>query len=330
MKSCDVYFQGDYLTLKGSLGGRVLFAGSLSKCMKAEKYVEAYVAANKEADIKSDDILQALSSEDEENEEPSPGKKARKVLNRRISNREERDFYAEQISADISTESRKNRVIHTSMSKMVGSEGFSMKLQKPNTPASRAAENLNDDLSEGITIPQSGGSRTQVKTLRDRASPQTISTPQSVSSQPRDTGSEICRLVEAQSDTNRLLRRMVKQGDEIISLLKSIFDENQPLSIPSGESDMNFTSIDGSTFSVKELSRLNPNSFAISFMKKKYKEDFGKIILDPSGPTENETVRSDIVDELKIALAANFRSYIYSKVRKSVNQAARDIRKKHH
>ena len=63
-------------------------------------------------------------------------------------------------------------------------------------------------------------------------------------------------------------------------------------------------------------------------MRKKYGEQFRKIIVDPRGDTDLLVVPNEIVNELKELLSENFHSFLFSKIRKSINQAARDARKK--
>ena len=50
------------------------------------------------------------------------------------------------------------------------------------------------------------------------------------------------------------------------------------------------------------------------------------MIIDPKGPTSLTPLDNDTVALLKTALRSNFSFFIFEKVRKSINQAARDLR----
>ena len=104
-----------------------------------------------------------------------------------------------------------------------------------------------------------------------------------------------------------------------------ICEENLP--IPSVD-ESEYKDINGCIFKSNELTKLSPNAFAIAFLRKKFGDRFHEIILDPGCPTDNTIVSSEVINELKEALNSNFHAFMFSKVRKSVNQAARDGRNK--
>lgn len=115
----------------------------------------------------------------------------------------------------------------------------------------------------------------------------------------------------------------------MINLLRALVADQSENVIPGGGSD-EFIAIDGSKFTAIDLPRHNPNLFAIAFLKKLTGPDFSRVIIDPQVPTQGKLVLSDEHKQLlKNALAANFKLFIFSKIRKSVNQAARDAKNKH-
>ena len=135
-------------------------------------------------------------------------------------------------------------------------------------------------------------------------------------------------LIVNQKETNILLKKILKSCNDSRQYLSAICQENIPTT--NGES-LTFNDNEGRAFSTSELSRSNPNSFAIAFLRRIYGHaNFANIILDPCTPISDHlrVVDSKIVDDLKCALSVHFNSFLYSKVRKSVNQAARDQRKK--
>ena len=68
-------------------------------------------------------------------------------------------------------------------------------------------------------------------------------------------------------------------------------------------------------------------AFAIAFSRQVYGEDFKNIIINPSTPTNLRLMDDDVLNNLRCGLD-HFKNYVFAKVRKSVNQAARDLRKK--
>ena len=130
---------------------------------------------------------------------------------------------------------------------------------------------------------------------------------------------------KAKSETNKLLRTIIKQNDSMINLLRCLVEQHGTSSVNSS-SDNEYTAADGSKFTTQDISKCNPNHFAISFLKRLLGENFKNVIIDPHGPTTLPPLPAEKVEILKTALSENFTIFIFQKVRRAVNQAARDLR----
>lgn len=126
-------------------------------------------------------------------------------------------------------------------------------------------------------------------------------------------------------ETNRLLNVIVKQNETIVSLLTALVEDHNPVS--DAPTEVEYTDHRNETFSTKDIPHNSPNLFAIAFMKRILSEnDFKNCIIDPMGPSDCCPLPAEKVALLKSALSSKFRYFVFNKVRRAVNQAARDIR----
>lgn len=130
---------------------------------------------------------------------------------------------------------------------------------------------------------------------------------------------------KVKSETNKLLRTIIKQNDSMINLLRCLVEQHGT-SLVNSSSDNEYTAADGSKFTTQDISKSSPNHFAISFLKHLLGDDFKNTIIDPQGPTTLSPLPTEKVEILKTALSETFSIFVFQKVRRAVNQAARDLR----
>lgn len=126
---------------------------------------------------------------------------------------------------------------------------------------------------------------------------------------------------ESKENTNKLLRIIIKQNKEVIHLLRTLAGVHSSVAI---NDETRYIDCNGDEFVASEIPRSSPNVFAIQFLKRILGVDFKNIIVEPHAPSNQVPLDSEHLQLLKDALSKNFSYYEYSKVRHSVNQAARD------
>lgn len=253
-----------------------------------ERYIESYCLSQDGTHIDSDDLLSQMEEEEKCKVPQQPTASKRSLL----------------LSSKIADETRKVRILSTeptapripSTSEVVGRDML--------PPRSNAREfettETRQPVMVNMDIPLNDGGPTASRS---------------------DENNKPKKKVSGLNETNRILKSIHKQNDQIIGLLKVMVEGTSVDEVQCDYRDFN-----NEIFSIVDIPHSSPNVFAINFMKKLLGPDFMNTIIDPQGASELRAASSEVVKKLKDALSTHFSFYIYNNVRKAVNQAARDMR----
>lgn len=268
-----------------------MYRGTFAECSNNERYIESYMSDNQ--DVDSDDLLKCLCGEDS-------------------SQCENLEFDIETVKARQLLDREK-----TKMHKILSACEINAI-----PPQTKSTEGLNDRSRADTVSITSSASLSCSQSNLDGENDSSLNKSTCIDNDKNDKGH-----FKLMRENNKLLRTIVKQDERMIQLLSCLVEE-QSSCIRPGEDNV-YLDCNGQSFTAAELPRSTPNLFAIQFLKRILGADFKETIIEPKTPIQNSRVK--ILDEgrvqiLKDALAANFKFFVFAKVRKSVNQAARDLR----